>query len=275
MHPDSALFFLKGGIPGWRRYVKSRYGQGEVPERISAFGFTILLHTTYTTGGLRDIGYLRVFEPETTALFRKILRKGMTVVDVGANIGWFSLLSARIVGRAGKVIAFEPESGNFELFSTSIRENQFQNVVPIRACAADYNGTTNLFISSEEPGLHSMVAEVSSIKAEVETLTLDSVLRDLRIDHVNLMKIDVEGAEPLVLKGAYDLLHSRSCDNIVMEWNEFAWRDQEGLLREVLDRYDLFKINRSPFLFKRLSEQELWRRRTWASGGRNLYLCIK
>ncbi|MCI4369011.1 MAG: FkbM family methyltransferase, partial [Thermoplasmata archaeon] len=76
-------------------------------------------------------------EPVTTSLFESLLTPSSTVVDIGANIGWFTLVAAR---RAARVYAYEPEPENFRLLSQSVAENQFQNVVLERAAISDHVG---------------------------------------------------------------------------------------------------------------------------------------
>jgi FkbM family methyltransferase len=280
-HPRSIPALLFRGLGQWRRFSRENYETGKLPEKVHAHGFDIYLHSQqesalpYSLSGLGEISLFRDFEPETTALFGKILRKGMTVVDVGASIGWFSLFSAKTVGQRGRIIAFEPEPRSYERFEKSIVANGFRNIIPIRSCVTDYDGTAKLYISNEELGRHSIVLSASTKYIEAKTCTLDSRLRLLDVNYIDVLKVDTEGAEPLVLKWANRLIQRGSCPNIVMEWNAFAWKGFENFLREILQRYDAFKNNRSPFLLKKLNEQQIWDERTWVNGGRNLYLRIK
>jgi len=80
------------------------------------------------------------YEEETTKLFTEILKEGMTVLDIGANIGYFSLIASRLVGDKGKVFAFEPYHETFSLLQKNIEANGFNNVIPVV-----YTGNFRLF----------------------------------------------------------------------------------------------------------------------------------
>lgn len=270
-NPKSLPILLTGGVSEWLERVTNCYGDRGVPRVVTAHGFRIFLFQSWPVEGLALIGLFRDFEPETSALFGKIVKPGMTVVDVGANIGWYSLLSARLVGEKGRVIAFEPEPRNYKLMQTSITENDLKNIEAIRACVADYDGVARLSVAEKQPGLHSIVRRISARSIEVKACTLDAALQVSGISHIDLLKIDTEGAEPLVIKGASKFILGGRCDNIIMEWNPDAWIGRESLLLEVLKKYELFRNNHTPFLLNRISMERLWDSSSWSKGGRTLF----
>ena len=92
------------------------------------------------------------YESRTTEMFRKVVKKGDVVVDIGANMGYFTLLASRLVGREGKIYAFEPEPVNYGLLVKNIGINGYKNIVPVQKAVSDRTGTTRLFINKVIPG---------------------------------------------------------------------------------------------------------------------------
>jgi FkbM family methyltransferase len=203
------------------------------------------------------IGVVGLYEPEETELLRKIIRKGAVVVDVGANIGWYTLLSAHLAGETGKIVAFEPEPSAFSLLSKSVKRNGFENVFLFNNCVSDMEGTRKLWLSKGNLGGHSIVRRASEESVDVEAVTLDTCLSKLEIQIVDLLKIDVEGAEPEVLEGALNYLLSSKIRNIFLEWNCWAWANKEELLQKLLRKYTVYQIIHSPFLIKKRTEHPL------------------
>jgi hypothetical protein len=97
------------------------------------------------------------YEKGTTKVFMKTVKKGMTFVDVGACVGYYSLIAAKLVGSDGKVFAFEPEPLNFEWLIRSISINGFKNILPIRKAVSDKNGLIELYLDKDNIGGHSIV----------------------------------------------------------------------------------------------------------------------
>jgi len=130
------------------------------------------------------------------------IKKGMCVVDVGANIGAYSVLAAEKVGESGKVVSVEPESTNYQRLVENIELNNFLNVIPKNIALADYIGSGRLFLHSSSLD-HSLVfKESDSSFLEIPVMTLDGLLEEIGLENIDLLKIDAEGAEISVLKGA-------------------------------------------------------------------------
>jgi len=170
----------------------------------------------------------RIHEETTTNLFRKVVKEGNVVVDLGANIGYFTLLAARLIGEKGKVFAFEPEPKNFGYLIKNIKLNDYNNIVAVQKAVSDHSGKTKLFICPYDSGHHT-INQPSGIKAysrqklseiafiEVETVTLDEYLKD-KVDRVDVVKIDVEGAEALVIFGMRETLRKNKNIKIFLEF---------------------------------------------------------
>jgi len=155
----------------------------------------------------RIIWEKREYEPRVTAALRKILEPGMVFVDVGANIGYFSLMAAQIVGNQGRVISFEPNQNNCGLLYLSAQSNNFENIDLYPYAAAEKEATflydhlaSNGVISDFSRDLEILDAN----RTLVRSVTLDKALHEVKKIHV--IKIDVEGAEYKVIQGAKSTL---------------------------------------------------------------------
>ena len=148
------------------------------------------------------------YEPGKHALIRRHLRPGMTFIDVGANKGDFTLLAARIVGDSGRVISIEPEPDNHSILRRSIELNGYTNVRVMHLALSDRDGTATLQIGSTS-GAHTLSPEFSGTRTvEVPTRTLDGVVAEQQLASVDMIKIDVQGLELAVLRGAAETLRA-------------------------------------------------------------------
>jgi FkbM family methyltransferase len=137
------------------------------------------------------------------AVFR-LLKPSATFIDVGGNVGDYSLLAARIIGDTGRVICFEPEPTNCHWIERSIELNGYRNISLYALALSDANGEASLYLGTQ-CGFHSLLKDQPERQAgviQVKTRTLDSVLHEIGWGTVDMMKIDVEGAELQVLRGA-------------------------------------------------------------------------
>jgi len=173
--------------------------------------------------------YLNVFEPCESNLIKNYLKPGMTFIDVGANIGYFTLMASALVGSEGKVIAFEPSPYAYGRLEDTINRNNISQISIIQAGLSNSRGTIELYISDDKWGNHTptMVKNDGGHPIEVPILTLDEYLKDNKIEYVDLMKIDVEGFEPNVIEGARIAIESRKIHSILLEFNK-DWLEGNG-----------------------------------------------
>jgi FkbM family methyltransferase len=188
------------------------------------------LHKTYVFG---------THEPSVVHGLEELVQPGWTVIDVGANIGYFTLLMANRVGPQGKVIAFEPLIENFSILRENIKLNGHLNVVVENL--ALMNSTGRIELRSATPGAITWVASVrvdqnSAVESEsVEAISLDEYVRKKGIAKVDFLKIDVEGAEESVLDGATSVLN-RDKPVLLIELHELdRFKDKHPAILKLRD----------------------------------------
>ncbi len=187
------------------------------------------------------------YEPDVTAVFRRLLLPGMGVLDLGANIGYFTMLSASIVGPTGHVTAVEPNPRNARLLEASRRANGFEHVRVAQVAAGRDLGLLSLHASFSNGTTSDLAGELGALlDAEiVPCLRADLLVPAGR--RINLVKLDVEGAEYNALLGCSELL-ARDRPVLVSEFSPSQMRGISGIEGEsylrwiVAQGYDLSVI---------------------------------
>lgn len=150
---------------------------------------------------------LGVYERYETDLFRSKIKLGMTIIDIGANLGYYTAIASYNVGERGRVISLEPEPNFFKLLSRNISRNNLKNVELFEMAIADKNGEMELFLSNENKGHNSLIySEELKTSVLVKTITLDEFLSSKKITNVDIIKMDIEGAEILAIEGMKNTL---------------------------------------------------------------------
>lgn len=145
---------------------------------------------------------------ERSILKRLNLEKGKVVLDAGANIGWYTLIMSRIVGKHGKVLAVEPDPFNFAVLERNIKDNNLENVSAFQIALSDKNGFSKMSIA-RLPSQHSLIHNIYSARLQtVRTMKLDTLLEKIGVNQLDFGKVDVEGAELQLLRGASGTLKS-------------------------------------------------------------------
>lgn len=154
----------------------------------------------------------RLYERAGQRALGRILRPGMTFVDVGAHIGFFTLLAAKRVAQGGRVVSFEPDPRTYPRLvrNVSLNPNLSPFVTTVNAAVSDARKKAQLFAMPSPDGstlLGSMVADARAVPVDVQCVTLDDVVMDLPgLDRGVMLKIDAEGSELAVLRGATSLI---------------------------------------------------------------------
>lgn len=195
------------------------------------------------------------FEPNEFAFVDRVLKPGMVFIDVGANDGYFTLFAARRVGAGGKVIAVEPSSRERAHLQRNLGRNGLDNVQVVPAALGAAAGLADLHLAHGVHAGHNTLGDfahddverASSERVHVETL--DAVVARNALSHVDLVKIDVEGAEAGVVAGARAVLKSMR-PLLLMELNDRALHAQsqsaESLIRTLRDEFDYEVLMFSP-----------------------------
>jgi FkbM family methyltransferase len=239
-HPLRMLRRARYGGPSDRREIAHLpWGLPLEVGADEAIGFTIL-----TTG---------VFDPCVTETMHRLIDPGELVLDVGANVGYLTSLAAARAGAGGRVMAFEPHPVVFELLSANIARWNGGQVAEVQAqqlALSDHAGTaelnagnsfnTNMGLSSLEA---SAEATAEDVLVPVEVKRLDEVIDGEQ--RVGLMKIDVEGHEPGVLRGSQRLLESGAIRDVIFEDHHPYPDDSTRLVEDA--GYKLFSLSNDLF----------------------------
>lgn len=175
----------------------------------------------------------KCYEPEVTSAVRSRLVAGGTFIDVGANVGWFSLLAAKLVGPSGRVLAVEPNPRNCELLESSKRRNGFDHLEVVAGAASDQD----CWLALETDASNGRVIPLGTLSADskpvrcsyvVPAFRLDQLVAERAIERVDAIKVDVEGVEAKVFAGAERLL-GRLHPPVIFEWYPAALRSTGGV----------------------------------------------
>jgi FkbM family methyltransferase len=177
-----------------------------------------------------------VWEPGETALIRSWLRAGMTFLDIGAHVGYYTLLASKSVGSGGLVIAFEPSPRNYELLLAMVWRNQLTNVVCFPWAVGADNRFVDLYLDPTNTGDNRVFGSHTEQGSVVVRMAALDALRVLR-PPIDVVKMDVQGFEPDVVRGMQALLAASPRARVVLEYWPFGLRALGHDEREVLDYY--------------------------------------
>jgi len=206
---------------------------------VSLEGFKLVVHQ-HDTIISESIRNSRVWAQAETRLFRELLKPGMVVIDVGANIGYFSLLASTLVGPGGRVHAFEPDPVNCGLLKKSVRMNHASNIEVVQAALSNNDNPISLFLNSQNKGDHRIweATGESRTKITVKAMTLDRYLNETGTVPT-FIKIDVQGAEGQVLAGMKETLARTTPAYLILEfWPEALRRcetDPQRVIQQISD----------------------------------------
>src|SRR5216683_1718012 len=141
----------------------------------------------------------QAYEPEVTRLFCDLTDPGMTVVDVGANVGYYSLLAGDLVGQHGHVYAFEPDPSSYLYLERNVEMNNLKSVILSNLAIGSHHGTERL--TQGDPERSYLTNALSEGAIQVETTTLDRFFSLLGWPPVAIVKMDIEGSECAALQG--------------------------------------------------------------------------
>lgn len=165
--------------------------------------------------------YIKKWEPFTTELVKRELKKGQIAIDIGASIGYFTNLFARCVGKLGKVYSFEPTPNQFPYLLSNIKVNGYNEIVKAFNIAAwDKNEDI------EMPPIDK--------KFICKARKIDDILEEEKVKNIDFIKIDVDGSEPQVLKGLLKTFKNNNL-KMIFEWYPDYIQKCGGNPKEVKD----------------------------------------
>ncbi|MFO1148558.1 MAG: FkbM family methyltransferase [Alsobacter sp.] len=223
------------------------------PVDVEALGARMRLYPYNNVCEKRLLFTPQFFDPEELAFLETRVKPGFVFVDVGANVGGYSLFVARLAGGGGRVLSVEPQPHIFERLVYNIRQNASGTVKALDCAVADKTGEVTLFVDPGNAGESSVkiMGAVEGKAIRVPAKTLMQLLQDEGFDHVDAMKIDVEGAEDLILEPFLrDAPESLWPPLLVIENGAGRWQvDLVGLLGQ--KGWRLVKKTRVNLIFER------------------------
>jgi FkbM family methyltransferase len=161
--------------------------------------------------------YFGQIEPQISLAWNRLLTEGDEVIDIGGNVGYYALLAGKLVGSKGLVITIEPSQTIFDQLVYNIGINGFEHVKPIKKAVSNTNGTIKLYYAGDNnQGNTTIMEENGHIYSEdVECITFGEIGRYIELSKVKLIKIDVEGAEPMVLSSLSQSLEKLNPDVVI------------------------------------------------------------
>jgi FkbM family methyltransferase len=272
-----------------RRLPRGQYGllaiapsRGQFVARLAGDAGAARFHCDLADQIAKEAFFGGLYEPPVTRVVQRFAAPGATIVDVGANWGYFTLVTAAAVGPAGRVIALEPEPRLHAALEHNVRLNQFQHVTTAAVAASSIEGTLTLAGYRDHDANRGVSRVIDGSSAErpsyrVAATTIDTVTAGC--PRVDLVKIDVEGAEDAVLAGMQVGLSTGRYRAVVLELHPALLRargvDPDLCLRQLRDAgYAGWTIDCSPGTYRRaasfpidpatlLKPLDAWQGTTW------------
>lgn len=187
-----------------------------------------------------------IYEEYETETFKNLLQSNTIFIDIGANIGYYTLIAASKI-KDGQIYSFEPVKANYKLLTKNIKINNINNVKAFQKAISNRNGKIKIFIDGTNLGNHSLAKNNVIDKTEsteVETIRLDSFFNNLEeiIEEDFLIKIDTQGAEGLIVEGAHNLLLNKNI-KILMEFWPKGLRNTHTDPLELLNKLQGYGFN--------------------------------
>ena len=214
---------------------------------------------------MREVCFTGRYEPQETALLQRILRPGMTFVDVGANWGYFTLAAAHGVGPGGRVISVEADPWACRALRANVARNRLDQVTVLEMAASDRLGA--LWLQQYEANANDSgnygVTSTTTVAADgrrfkVLARALDQALDEVEVNRIDLLKMDIEGGEGRALIGLHRRLTERRVERILLEIHPQHLLDQGSSAECVVSElraygYQAWTIDHSPSVTRRIA----------------------
>jgi FkbM family methyltransferase len=228
-------------------YLKLRSKNGLIVSEIQESKMYL---DTSDPGISRELILRGVHEELATKFLRQELKKGMVVIDIGANLGYYALLEASIVEKEGQVYAFEPVHKNFDILTKNIKVNGYKNVKAYCKAVSSKSGTSKIALTdasnwgsmldiSDETVSGYMKQKMHKLTQQVirvDTVSLDEFLDKEGVNQVNLIRMDIEGYEVQVIKGMTNTLRNTSSLKLFFEIHNKVFNDPKTTIGFLLEQ---------------------------------------
>ncbi len=170
-------------------------------------------------------------EPFEISLFQKLIKEGDVVVDVGAHIGYYTLIASGLVGKTGRVFSFEPDPNNLLRLQQCVTANKLSNVVIVnRAVSNENKGDNRMFMINHKEKC-----------IQVESITLDKYFAKSKLP-IDFIKMDIQGAEVKALQGMSDILRKNQDIILILEFWPYGYSHTGNNAKELLDLLEKYKF---------------------------------
>jgi FkbM family methyltransferase len=186
------------------------------------------------------------WETWLTQCISRIIKPGDICIDVGANYGYYSLLMSTLTGKEGRTIAIEPNPYVFNLLAATASVHS-SSIEPVQVALSDVSGYTTLVIPDNFYGDASIVERkdkprMARSRVDVKTQTLDELVVQLELPRIDLVKIDVEGAEPDVFNGMNETIARNNGLRVLIEYSPYLYNDPKGFTEFLFNHFEVKRI---------------------------------
>jgi|APSaa5957512535_1039671.scaffolds.fasta_scaffold00928_11 FkbM family methyltransferase len=201
------------------------------------------------------------FEPVETEIVKKEIKENDIVLDVGANIGYYSLIFAQLIGKSGKVYSFEPDPTNFEILKKNILVNKHENVILENKAVSNKEGNLKLYLSTENNGMHRIYpSKWCKESIDINSIKIDNYFN--KNQKIDFIKLDIEGAEYDALLGMESIIQNNENIVIFIEFVPTSLEEHGTNPEKVIDffinhKFKIFKINNIAEKKEEISKEEL------------------
>ena len=221
-----------------------------------------------------------IYEPFETELLKKLIKKNNIIIDVGANIGYYTLIATKCAGKNGKVYAFEPDPTNFAILKKNANINGYNNIILTQKAISNKTGKAKLYLCTKNTADHKIYDDGTNRKfIEIDSIRLDDFFKNFN-EEINLIKIDTQGAEGHVLQGMISLIERNKNIKIIIEfWPSGLQKDgfnpKDLLMSLKKHGFNLYIINEKSERLEPVNIDSLLKQYVSEARGHPSLLCIR
>jgi FkbM family methyltransferase len=194
-----------------------------------------------------------IWESFETKIFLKTVKNGNVVLDIGANVGYYTLIASKKVGKKGKVYAFEPDEDNFRILEKNVQVNKCNNVVLVKKAVADKTGQINLYLNPVNTGDHRIYKSIEVREIlRIQSVKLDDYFKG-KENSIDVIKMDIQGAEGKAIAGMEEIFKKNSRLEIITEFWPMGLYLSGIKPHKFLDRLEKYR-----YRFYMLSDKDKW-----------------